>query len=299
MRWGLDRIPDTARGRQLIRFISAQQEYSRLQGGLHWQGYVEFNDRVTAREVAELLGLEDSWMEGRKGTQKSAIDYTKKEDTAVQGTYFSVGEPAAPDAAHQFQAAANMALDGASYEEIMAEYPTVALRYSAGLMRMVAANDEAPDWREVKVFIYWGDTGTGKTRGVMEEARAIPPNDEGRAMSVYKKMRGEFFDRYTGARGLLLDEFPEMKQGQHVIPLAYLLEICDGHPLTVNIKGGSANSKWDHVWICSNIPPSKWYPNAHPSQWAAFRRRVPDENVFHYVRGENGEVERIQGDWGY
>jgi len=52
-------------------------------------------------------------------------------------------------------------------------------------------------------------------------------------------------------------------------PYTYLLELCDGRPLTVQIKGGTTVFFPRKIIFTSNVDPRLWYPDV-----SAFFRRV-------------------------
>lgn len=70
---------------------------------------------------------------------------------------------------------------------------------------------------------------------------------------------------------LLIDEFaPEW------VPFTELLNLLDGHPLQMQVKGGFVTAKWTKVVITAQQHPSKWFAKANipEESWKAFMRRV-------------------------
>lgn len=112
-------------------------------------------------------------------------------------------------------------------------------------------------WK-TQVHVYWGRTHTGKTRFVTEQS-------EGR--SVFRPYDYEWFCGYTNQDIVILDDY----RGQY--PIDFFLRLCDRYPMSVRVKGGSANWAPKKIYITSNISICSWYPNAdRPSIDAMYRR---------------------------
>lgn len=287
-----------------IQFLAYQRENGAQQGGMHWQGYVVFHRRVDRNTAMRRLGLDPAhtWMHIRHGTHAEALRYViKNDDTTVyvEGGIDPQGDPIEPaplrfvvgvepqmDAPGGFRAAALMAASGAPMRKIIEAYPEHAARCMHHLQKMSLMNRDPPADRNVKVKVYWGDTGTGKSLSVYNEARDL-------GIKLYKKIRGSdsgtiFFEGYTDQEGLLLDEF----EGSKTFSLSFLLELLDRHPLTLNTKGTHEHALFTHVWICSNIDPEMWYPNANKRQLVALWRRLNDKkNIWHFKAEEEEEKE--------
>lgn len=115
------------------------------------------------------------------------------------------------------------------------------------------------------VHVFWGATGTGKTRRAWEEAGNL----------AYPKVPAtKFWDGYQGQSNVIIDEFC----GQ--IDITNLLRWCDRYPCIVEIKGSATVLRAERIWITSNLDPSDWYPNATEEQRRALRRRFTE--VVHF-----------------
>lgn len=111
--------------------------------------------------------------------------------------------------------------------------------------------------RSCKVF--WGATGTGKSRRAWEEA----------SFSAYAKdPRTKFWDGYENQANVVLDEF------RGGIDIAHLLRWLDRYPVRVEIKGASKPLNASLFWITSNLDPVDWYPEADVETKAALLRRL-------------------------
>jgi hypothetical protein len=77
-----------------FRYLCAQQETCPRTARIHWQGYLEWLQPIRITTLRNLLGaIENSLhLEGRRGTQDEAIEYTRKVDTGIEGTWFEAGQ---------------------------------------------------------------------------------------------------------------------------------------------------------------------------------------------------------------
>ncbi|MCR5167873.1 MAG: replication protein [Oscillospiraceae bacterium] len=128
-------------------------------------------------------------------------------------------------------------------------------------------------FRQIVVEYWYGDTGTGKTRTVMEQYGY----ENVYRVTNYKNP----FDRYKGQDVLLLDEFrSDLKIGE-------LLEYLQGYPLSLPCRFHDRVACYTKVYIISNIALDEQYPNIQREQkktWEAFLRRI--NTVRHF--GKNG-----------
>lgn len=125
------------------------------------------------------------------------------------------------------------------------------------LENLVHEND-IPNWRNVDVHVFYGKTGTGKTRTVME------------MKDIYKldMSNNIWFDGYTNQKNLLIDDFYGW------IRFGQLLNILDGYKLRLDKKGSFGWAHWNNVYITSNKHPSNWYNNLTVDQVEALNRRI-------------------------
>ena len=297
----------------VIGYISAQIENSEnasatnMQRGLHWQGYVEFNEPVSAQTAARLLAIDPgkSWFAVRRGTQAQAIAYTQKEDTAVEGTLFEWGEKKPPDAPTSYQDAIRMVQEGASLVDVVRQHTGVVARNFNGFAKTIALLAEPKKHRPQTIRIFWGETGGGKSTLCRTEAAAVPVNDQNEPMEIYEKPKSEFWEHYTKQRGLVFNEFPPEKDGRPLITMVELLKILDPDPLLLEIKGSHGHANWDHIWITSNNSPYTWYPKASEMQMRALVRKVGVNNCIKFVANPDASEDtpfedrffRIPGAW--
>lgn len=281
----------------------------------HYQGYIEFQDAVTAEEIVDMMGIgnndhrgwwnwdmEDIYLASRKSSQDAAQRYTHKDDTVVymddlenDGEYIirrRIEEGAMRNQQPNVWEHMNQMInDGAGYNELVDAYPRQALMAASGLTKkiMERLKMNPPPFRHVKVYVFWGDTRTGKTRKVYD----LEGSDR-----VYSKTDDSlYFDGYDSSKHkvLLLDEVYSGSGYKH----GNLLHWLQGHPHLLNQKFGGAYANWDKVYITSNNPPRTWFPAISTAQSNALYKRYETGGIVKFVdtndpvsvRDHNEEVE--------
>lgn len=152
----------------------------------------------------------------------------------------------------------NRVLDHAKkcrFEEIPSD---ILIRYY-GQINRIATDFCQPVGIEKQVYVFWGKTGTGKSRRAWNEAGvdAFP-----------KDPRTKWWSGYRNQTNVVIDEF------RGGIDISHVLRWFDRYPVTVEIKGGSTVLKAQKIWITSNIHPKEWYPTLDPDTTAALLRRL-------------------------
>lgn len=112
--------------------------------------------------------------------------------------------------------------------------------------------------------VFWGTTGTGKSRRAWDEA----------GMEAYAKdPRTKWWCGYRGQNHVIFDEF----RGD--ISIAHLLRWLDRYPVCVETKGGAMPLAASKIWITSNLDPNMWYPDLDEDTRMALMRRL---NITHF-----------------
>jgi len=83
-----------------------------------------------------------------------------------------------------------------------------------------------------------------------------------------KDPRSKFWCGYQGEEHVIIDEF------RGGIDIAHLLRWLDRYPVRVEIKGSSKPLVARTVWVTSNLPPVKWYPDVDEDTLNALLRRL-------------------------
>jgi len=220
-------------------------------GFLHWQVFVCFQQKQSLRAVKSIFG-DKAHAELSRSIHAEA--YVWKDATRITNTQFELGiKPFNRSSEFDWErvwalATARQLLDIPASVRI-SHYRT---------FKSIGQDHLQPIAQQRRVRLYWGATGTGKTRRAWEEA----------SLSAYPKPpTTKYFDGYSGQDCIILDEF----RGD--ISVSHLLRWFDRYPVIVEVKGTSTVLTSRNWWVTSNLHPRDWYPNVDPSTYDALMRR--------------------------
>jgi hypothetical protein len=262
------------------------------------------------------------WLEPRTGSQRAAINYTKKPTTAVNSRFFPRVEGGVPRDEEQEQrdAAAGAADPGADRDANVAaaiggnfdnlgDNIDPPVRVETGKPHAPAASEQ---WSGLVDMVRSGalftDVLAGNGRLAIQYASgvqkaiaavaAVPawrtvqchylwgPPGTGKTRYVFEKHGNE--NVYKKLDGQWWDGY----NGESVIlfddfygdiQLSYLLQLLDGHPLRVNQRGTTAVARWTTVYITANLPFDLLYQKEPQPKRDALQRRVPYENQRYFA----------------
>lgn len=125
------------------------------------------------------------------------------------------------------------------------------------------------EFRKLDVTYIWGNTGSGKTRSVMEQFGYS---------NVYRITNyAHPFDLYKGQPTIIFEEF------RSSLPLADMLNYLDGYPLVLPCRYNDRVACYTNVFIISNIDLRLQYisvQHAERESWLAFLRRIHKVKAF-------------------
>lgn len=232
-----------------VTFIRGQLEQG-AGGFLHWQIVVHFASPARLAAVRTLFGN----VHAEPTKSAAAVAYVWKDDTRVDGTQFELGTAPVSRANRADWNAVRDSAKSGRLDDIPAD---IYVRCYNQLKR-IATDSMAPVGIVREVYVFWGRTGTGKSRRAWDEA----------GIDAYPKdPRSKFWDGYRGQEHVVIDEF------RGGIDISHLLRWLDRYPVIVEVKGASTVFKAKKMWITSNISPDNWYPDLDEETKSALRRR--------------------------
>jgi hypothetical protein len=240
---------------QGITYLKGQLECGETTGYSHYQVVVVFNRSVRLGHVKNIFG--GSGVHAEPTRSEAANDYVWKDETCIPDTRFELGSlpKSSKYTKPDWDLIKSLAKEG-NYEEIRSD---IMIRHWGNLTRIHGHfSKPGPIVREVSVF--WGATGTGKSKRAWEEA----------TFDAYPKIpTTKFWDGYRGHKNVVIDEFTGK------VGIEHMLQWLDRYPCLVEIKGSCVPLKTQKLWITSNINPSEWYndTNSTLEQRLALRRR--------------------------
>lgn len=240
-----------------VEYTKGQVEKGTENGFLHWQLIVSFKKKVVLSRVRAVYGPYHAEL-----TRSAAADeYVFKEDTRVDGTQFELGVKVlkrnCPKDWDQIYASAKCG----DFENI----PKDVLIRSYSSLKKIHVDNICPVAQEKEVYVFWGRTGSGKSKRAWEEA----------SLSAYPKSPTSiWWCGYQGHENVVIDEF----RGQ--INISHVLRWLDRYPTLVEVKGSTVVLQAKKIWITSNISPDDWYPDLDVETKSALRRRFT--NIIHF-----------------
>lgn len=229
-----------------INYICRGVETCPDTGRVHHQGYVEFTSAKRIGQVKTLLEDNAVHLEPRRGKQQQAIDYCKKD-----GVFTDWGKPKAQGKSKEVEDAMEAVREGVKLNDILSGLSGHAFhtyrRSISDFVRFNAAIKFNEDYdvnvgRTVRV--YWGPTGTGKTRRVHDESPDV-------AMVEWD---GRFLLGYNGEREVCFDDFDWT-----TMPRSTFLKMTDRYKCVMPIKGGETVWAVTKIYFTSNFDPANWY----------------------------------------
>jgi hypothetical protein len=242
------------------QWIKGQLEVGSSSAYRHWQVCVAFKKKVSLKQVRECFGP----VHCELSRSSAANAYCWKEDTSVSGTRFELGTFTFQRNSKTDWEAVWSAAKSGNLEAV----PPHCRVVNYGSLRRIGADHSRAIGMERECFVYWGPTGTGKSRRAWDEA----------GMEAYcKDPRTKFWCGYQMEKNVVIDEF------RGGIDIAHLLRWLDRYPVRVEIKGSSMPLHANKIWITSNLDPRLWYSDVDQMTVDALMRRLtitefPEQN---------------------
>lgn len=210
-------------------------------GTYHFQGYVEFVNRVRLTAVKKIPGFNRSHLEQRRGSGKEASEYCKKD-----GDFVEFGTPTANTQGRRndLESIKQRLDDGASSRDISDEFFSRWVVYRRSFEAYTELRNEPRHRPGLKVIVLRGESGTGKSSYVFSR-------HPGCWISTNPILR--WFDGYSGQTVACIDDF----NGE--TPFRFLLRLLDIYPIRVEIKGGHVAWNPETIFITTNRPITEWY----------------------------------------
>lgn len=261
-------------------------------GNTHLQCYFEFEGRYIRSTITKRLKpITRFHWEVRKKPALACIKYCSKTETRADPAAEPViyGTPSVPMSGNALGAAQQKGLtefaeairdNKMSTLDVSQADPYTFVKHFKGLERLESIS-RPPLAMERRICVYYGLSGSGKTRTAYEIAHS--QYDEKDIYTFHKLASGttEWWDGYTGQKCVIVDEMLGSK-----FLFDRFLQILDRHPVTVPFKGGSTQFAAELIIITSNKKPSEWYGGG---SWNILRRRIHECRRFVLVRAPNGK----------
>lgn len=239
-----------------VAWIKGQLESGTTSGFVHWQIVVAFTTKKSLAGVKSIFGT----CHAELSRSEAANAYIEKDDTYIDGTRFEFGtKPIRRNSKVDWDSVWTAATSG----DLLAVPSSIRIQ-SYRALRTIASDYAKCEPIERTCYVFWGRTGSGKSRRAWDEA----------GMDAYcKDPRTKFWDGYQSEKNVVVDEF------RGGIDISHLLRWLDRYPVRVEIKGSSRPLSATNIWITSNISPRDWYPQIDQETLDALLRRL---NITHF-----------------
>nr|WAE42667.1 MAG: replication associated protein [Cressdnaviricota sp.] len=235
-----------------IVWLRGQHEISHT-GYSHWQIFVAFSSKKSERTAKQFFTRTTHVELSRS---EAAEEYVWKEDTRVAGSQFELGaKPIRRNSRVDWESVWSAAIR----RDLAAIPANIRVTSYRQLLAIAADHDQAPPRPHVMCTVFWGKTGTGKSRRAWEEAGSE---------AYSKDPRSKFWCSYRAQKNVVIDEF------RGGIDISHLLRWLDRYPVELEIKGSSRPLQAINFWITSNLEPVFWYCDADQETKDALMRRL-------------------------
>lgn len=246
------------------------------QGRLHYQGYCHMPSARTMSSMKRALGAR-AHLEIRRGTHQQAKEYCSKEETRIAGPWHKGEEPEQGKSSASRQMCEkivdlNTPITEIAKEDVYTYARNERMMRAARSLAQQIKQAELGERLNLKTIVFWGPTGTGKSRMVswivkkmgLRAYRSIAPTRQGIRWNM---------NNYDGESTLIIEDYNHFPENT-----VDLLNILDIYPYAQYAMYGQVYPVWDTIFITSNFDPTTWGEGA---QYEAVQRRLTHVLQFH------------------
>lgn len=247
-------------------------EESSSEGTPHLQGYCVMKEGSTLAQMKKYH--DEAHWEPMGGTLEQNKKYCSKEGKA----WHEAGKQPKQGQRTDLEAVVETIRKRKRVDDVIKEHPVMAIKFHKGIERVHRAFHNVPTnapFMPLEVVYIWGPTGAGKSR---------------RAREIFDELKIEYFvksgatkewwDGYSYEPGVIMDEFRDSQY-----QWSHFLDLLNGYPHTVQVKGGSLGIQPRHLIITSDRPLEEQYKNVDPVRWQQLKRRVTTEHYMGPIDG--------------
>lgn len=234
-----------------MTYLCYQRECCKTTERFHWQGYVEFKSRKRLKTAVkffrEICG-KAVHLEIARGSPQQCIDYCKKDETSVEGTFRQFGTISQHKQGKRSDVVDSLEMikNGKSVIEIIDKHPNqVNLEKRLDSIKLRIDHLKAKKTlRMLHVTYIYGPPGTGKSKLIWEKCSQENYDFYKPTISNDRKI---WFDLYSGEQVIWLDDI-----NLNQLDRQYILQLLDIYPLLLPTKGSFVYANYTKVFITSN-----------------------------------------------
>lgn len=222
-------------------------------GTPHLQGYIVF--KTSKREKAVRKLIPGAHVEIAKGNSTVNRTYCSKGNDFTEFGTFPLTKK---EVGKKEKVRWDEVWDAAKVGNLDAIPPDIRIR-SYNQIKRIGKDYMRPRDIASKCFVYWGETGAGKSHRAHAEAGEDP---------YMKIASNKWWCGYNGQKNVIIEDF----DGK--IGIGHLKVWFDKYKHLVEIKQGASTCEVEKYWVTSNLHPSEWYPDEKPVHVRALLRRL-------------------------
>jgi len=231
-------------------YLIACKEKAPTTGHVHFHVYVQF-ERSKRLSIKKLLGAH---VEGCKGSPQQNIDYIKKDGEIIA----EEGEPK-KKGGKTIQDVKKMAKE--ERETLPIQLYNIVNKINNEEKKQIKGTEY---YKEVEVYWYYGESGSGKSRRAVKEIGDAEFNEV--------KYDGTFWHGVTEECPIALyDDWRD----SHMKPTE-LINFIDYHRHIMNVKGGSVRNNYKKIYITTLQNPEEIYKNCPEETRKQWLRRIKE-----------------------
>jgi len=283
-----EEVIDKLKNDERITFIIFQREKGDS-GTEHYQGYLECEKQIKTSVMKKILDNAVHW-EGRRGSQKQAIDYVTKEEGRMDGPWeWGTKSQERQGKRNDLKEFIDMAKER-GMKRAREEDPSTFVKFHNGLQKLMVADvKQREGMRAPEVILLYGPPNCGKTRLFYDTE--MPGDDYVRISCA----SGYWFDGYEGQEAALLDDFDGRASKW---TLAQTLQTLDRYVFMVPIKGGFTKWNPERIYVTTNIHPFGWFEwENRMEQKGALKRRFTKVMTWSASGQTCTEIKRDDQNW--
>lgn len=249
-----------------LRLLAAEVSYIIFQrergenGTEHIQGFVQFPRKLRLQGAIRHLGRR-CHCEILRGSPRQAADYCRKEETRIDEPFES-GQLVVMGARRDLEAFNVSIKGGLTDAQLIERHLNEFYQFHKVVDRVRLAFRKPRNW-EMENNVYFGRSGSGKTRRAYEEA-----GEDNYFVSKGDNNQVTWWDGYHGQATVIIDDFYGW------LPWSFMLRLLDRYPFSVQIKGGTVPFTSKKILITSNTHPNTWYKNVPNNDMTPLLRRI-------------------------
>lgn len=235
-----------------VAYLKGQLEEGGTTGFRHWQFVIGMVGNTRLSGIKKTFPVTGHYELTRSS---AANEYVCKDETSVPGSRFELGKLTfRRNEPKDWERIRELAIKG-DYKDI----PSDIFVRCYNQLRRISSDNLSGIAMEREILVYWGLTGTGKSKTAWEEA----------GLEAYPKIpTTKFWDGYQGQEHVIIDEF------RGGIDISHVLRWFDRYPVLVEVKGSATVLKAKKIWVTSNLHPELWYPGLDTETKEALLRRL-------------------------